>query len=72
MGTVEKWFLRTGLVLILVGLLLVAIRRLGWTGRVPGDVTWNLGSRRILLPVGTTALVGLVLIIYDNLAQPRR
>ena len=55
-----------------VGLFLAGIRRVCRMGRVPGEVTWKLGSCRILVPFGTTALVGFVLTIYYNLAQPRR
>jgi len=66
-----KWFLKTGSLLILVGALFMGVKRMRWPGRLPGDINWKIGSSRMVVPLGTAALLGLVLTLYLNLTGRR-
>jgi len=72
MGIIAKWFFKTGFLLMFVGALLVGIRRMRWPGHLPGDITWKVGSSRVIIPLGTTALIGLVLTLYYSLSKHHR
>ena len=72
MGLIARWFLKTGFLLMVIGAFLVGARRIGWPGHLPGDITWKIGSRRLLIPLGTMSLIGLILTLYYNLSKNHR
>ena len=72
MDSLARWFLKTGSVLLLIGALLKGTKRMSWAGRIPGDTTWQLGKRPVRLPLGTGAVLLLLLTIYLNTAGRRR
>jgi len=65
-GTVGKLLLGVGALLVLTGLALVAVERIG-LGRVPGDVVWRRGNLTVYAPFGLMILLSIVLTIVLNL-----
>jgi hypothetical protein len=54
-----KWLLTTVIALIVVSGLSSMLQRFG-LGRLPGDIHWQVGRRRLWLPITTTILLSLV------------
>ena len=72
MNRIAKWFMKTGSVLVLIGVLLTSAKRIRLPGRLPGDLAWKVGSRQVRIPLGTSALMSLLLALYLNLSGRRR
>lgn len=72
MDSLARWFLKTGSVMLLIGALLKGAKRMRWAGRIPGDMTWQLGKLPVKLPLGTGVAMLLLLTIYLNAAGRRR
>ncbi|MEN3002398.1 MAG: DUF2905 domain-containing protein [Armatimonadota bacterium] len=61
-GSVGKALIGLGIVLVLVGLLLVALERVGvrqW--RMPGDIVIHRDGFHFYFPLGTSLLISLIL-----------
>jgi hypothetical protein len=56
-----------GLALILMGLLFVFGRHLPFVGHLPGDFEWQLGSARVMVPLGKCVVASVVLTILLRL-----
>lgn len=69
-GELGRWLIGLGLVIAAVGLGLVLlgplISRLG-LGRLPGDISTEVGGVRIFFPLATMILLSLLLTILLNL-----
>ncbi|HDS74824.1 MAG TPA: DUF2905 domain-containing protein [Firmicutes bacterium] len=64
--TLAKWFLRTGMVLVALGVALTAVLRIRYKPVAPGDQTFSIGKRTIQLPLGTGIIVLLLSTLYLN------
>lgn len=66
---------RSGLVLVFIGLALVAVGFLAWTGalswfgRLPGDIRIERENVRVYFPIVSMILVSLVLTLVLNLLR---
>jgi hypothetical protein len=56
-----KWLVVMGLVLVAVGLLFMLSGRIGWLGRLPGDITVKRDNFTFYFPLATSLLISLVL-----------
>ncbi|MDM7461489.1 MAG: DUF2905 domain-containing protein [bacterium] len=62
MGTVGKVLLGLGVMLMVVGLLLIGLERLGvrsW--RMPGDIAIQRDGFQLYFPLGTSILISMIL-----------
>ncbi len=66
METLGKVLLAAAGGLALLGLLFVALSRLGLS-RIPGDVVWRRGNFTVYAPIGLMILLSIVLTIALNL-----
>ncbi len=56
-----KWLVVTGLVLVAVGLLFMLSSRIGWLGRLPGDITIKRDNFTFYFPLATSLLISIIL-----------
>ncbi len=61
MAPLGKMLLIFGLVLAGVGLLLLVSDKIGWIGKLPGDITVRRGNFTFYFPLATCILVSIVL-----------
>lgn len=68
MADVARLLIIAGLGLALIGGVILLLGRLPGLplGRLPGDVSWETGNVRILLPLGTMIVISIVLTILIN------
>jgi hypothetical protein len=50
-----------GGVILLIGLVVSLGGRLGWTGRLPGDIVWRRGNATFYFPIVTCLILSLLL-----------
>ncbi len=62
-----KTLISIAALLFVVGLVLIALDRLG-LGRLPGDLVWRRGGTRVYFPVVTGLVLSVVLTVILNLA----
>lgn len=67
METLGKVLLGLAVVLALVGGGLLLASRLGWSGRLPGDIVWKKGSFTFYAPLGLSLLLSIALTVVLNL-----
>jgi hypothetical protein len=66
-GSLARWIVIFGLVVIVLGGLVWAAGRLGLPlGRLPGDFTFRQGGTSVMLSCGTSILASIVLTILLN------
>ena len=56
----SKWLIILGIVLILSGLLLPYLQKLG-LGKLPGDIVIDKGNFKFYLPITTSILISILL-----------
>ena len=56
-----------GGVVLLLGLLLILAGNLPFLGRLPGDISMQVGNLRVYIPLATMILLSIVLTILLNL-----
>jgi hypothetical protein len=66
MTTIARWFLKTGLILLAIGAALFGIGNSKLRPSVPGDRTVSIGKRSLRLPIGTAAILVVLLTLYLN------
>jgi hypothetical protein len=67
METLGKALLGIAAVLAIAGLGLLIAAKLGWSGRLPGDIVVKKGSWTFYAPLGLSIAASLVLTILVNL-----
>jgi hypothetical protein len=68
LGSLGKWIIAIGVGLVLLGLLVWGMGRLGLPlGRLPGDVHIQGGNVNIFIPCATSVLLSLGLTVVLNL-----
>jgi hypothetical protein len=63
MAPVGKFLIVAGLVLIAVGIFLMFSGRIGWFGRLPGDIVIKRDNFTIYFPLATSILISIILSI---------
>lgn len=66
MGTMGRILLGAAALLAIIGLVLLALDRLG-IDRLPGDVVWRRENVTVYLPFGLMILLSLILTLILNL-----
>jgi hypothetical protein len=68
MADVGRLLIIAGLGLALIGGVILLLGRIPGLppGRLPGDVSWETGNVRVLLPFGTMIVISIVLTILIN------
>lgn len=64
---IGRWLIGAGVVLIVMGVAFLALGRLPWLGRLPGDLLIERDNVTIFIPLGTMLLVSLLLTLIANL-----
>lgn len=67
MQEMGRWLMVLGVVLLVVGAVIYFGGRLGWFGRLPGDVVIQRGNVTFFFPIVTMIVVSLVLTVLLNL-----
>ena len=62
-----RWLIGLGVILLLAGVVFLAVGRLPWLGRLPGDIVIKRDGLTVFIPLGTMLLASLVLTILANL-----
>ncbi|MFQ6612516.1 MAG: DUF2905 domain-containing protein [Fidelibacterota bacterium] len=63
-----RWFIGLGAGLVLLGLALYFFgERLGWLGRLPGDLRWGKGNVRFYFPITTLIIINLIIYLILRL-----
>ena len=61
MAPIGKMLILTGLVLVVLGVLFLLAGKIGWIGRLPGDITIRRGNATFYFPLATSLLVSAIL-----------
>lgn len=61
MAPIGKILILTGLVLVALGVLFLLAGKMGWIGRLPGDITIRRGNATFYFPLATCLLVSAIL-----------
>lgn len=69
--TLGRILLMSGLLLAALGALLLLSGRLGWLGRLPGDIRFTRDGMSIYIPVVTCVLISIVITLILNLLGKR-
>lgn len=56
-----------GAVIVVLGILMLALSRIPWMGRLPGDIFIHRGPWRIFIPIVTMLIISLLLTLLLNL-----
>ena len=65
-----KWIVYFGVVAILIGLIMNQFSdKLGWIGRLPGDIRIGSGNVKFYLPLTTLIIVNLIIFFILRLFQ---
>jgi uncharacterized membrane protein len=65
-----KYIILFGIVIVVIGILVYFLGdKLGWFGRLPGDVRIERGNTRVYFPIVTMLIVSVVLTILINLLR---
>lgn len=70
LSSLGKAIIVLGLGLCACGLLIVAAGK-GWFPRLPGDISFEIGGVRVLVPIVTSIAVSVILTIVANLIAKR-
>jgi hypothetical protein len=65
-GDIGRWLIVVGIVLLGVGVVFLALGRVPWLGRLPGDILIERENLRIFIPLGTMILLSLLLTLVLN------
>jgi len=61
MAPIGKILILTGLVLVVLGVIVLLAGKLGWIGRLPGDIMIRRGNATFYFPLATCLLVSAIL-----------
>ena len=66
MEAIGRFILVCGLIMTAVGALLMGLSKMGWLGRLPGDISIETPTVRVYIPLATSLLISalLSLIVY--------
>ena len=65
-----KWIIYFGVVVIFIGLIMNQFSdKLGWIGRLPGDIRLGSGNVKFYLPLTTLIIVNLIIFFILRLFQ---
>ena len=65
-----KWIIYFGVVVIFIGLIMNQFSdKLGWIGRLPGDIRIGSGNVKFYLPLTTLIIVNLIIFFILRLFQ---
>jgi len=65
-----RWFIITGVILIVIGLLLyVAPWLFSWFGKLPGDIRIEKENSKIFFPVTSMVIISIILTIVINIIR---
>ncbi len=68
MKAVSRWLIGLGTGLVVMGIILYFFgEKLGWLGRLPGDLRWEKGNFRFYFPVTTLIIINLILYLLMRL-----
>lgn len=70
LGGAGRILVGAGLALVVVGLVLLGLQRLG-VGRLPGDLVWRRGNVTVYAPIGLMLLLSVILTLLLNLFSRR-
>ncbi|MGE5416444.1 MAG: DUF2905 domain-containing protein [Acidobacteriota bacterium] len=70
-GSMARFLMAGGAMLILVGLILLALAKMGPNWRLPGDIIFRRGSFTFFFPIMTSILLSIVLTVLLNLFAKR-
>jgi len=71
LGTIGRFLVLAGIVLVGVGLLLVVLGQVPYVGRLPGDIYIRRGPFTFYFPLVTSIILSLVLTLLINLLARR-
>ena len=63
---IGRWLIGLGIVLVIAGLLFLALGRLPWLGRLPGDIILERPQLTVYIPLGTMIVISLILTVLAN------
>jgi len=66
MGVLGKILIITGAVLLVLGVVFVLWPKIPFLGKLPGDLSFNIGSLRIYAPLVTFLVISLILTVVVN------
>ncbi|MDD4957598.1 MAG: DUF2905 domain-containing protein [Candidatus Omnitrophica bacterium] len=71
MQHIGRTLLVAGLVLMMTGLVFMAMGKMSWPGRLPGDIVVKNGDFTFYLPVATSVVLSLVLTVMFSIFSKR-
>lgn len=63
---VGRWLVVFGAVALGVGLLFLLLSRIGFLGRLPGDLSFERDGVSVLIPLATSLIISVILTIVIN------
>ena len=65
--TIARWLIAAGVGLVVMGGLLIALRRIGGFENLPGTIRWQSGGITCVVPVALSIVLSIALTIILNL-----
>ncbi|MBS1746978.1 MAG: DUF2905 domain-containing protein [Bacteroidetes bacterium] len=63
-----KWIIVAGIIIIIIGTLIYFFHdKLGWLGKLPGDIYIEKENLRFYFPITTMIIISVVLTIFINI-----
>ena len=70
-GSIGRLLIGVGVVIVLAGIILVLGDRIGWLGRLPGDIVIRRKNWSLWFPITTGIILSVLLTIILNLLRRR-
>jgi uncharacterized protein HemY len=67
LADIGRWLIGAGIVLVVIGVIVLALGRVPWFGRLPGDILIERENIKIFIPLGTMLLISLIGTVVLNL-----
>jgi len=65
-----RWFIITGVILIVVGVLLyIAPWLFTWFGKLPGDISTEKETSKVFIPITSMIVISIILTIVINIVR---
>jgi hypothetical protein len=65
-----RWFIITGVILIVVGVLLyIAPWLFTWFGQLPGDISTEKENSKVFIPITSMIVISIILTIVINIVR---
>ncbi len=67
LGTLGRFLVFVGIIIILIGVVLIFSEKIPWIGRLPGDILIKRGKWTFYFPLATSIILSILITLLLNL-----